>query len=316
MALDALGVDITLMPSSNQPPRDLERFFRPLEHRGRLGFYYDYRGRPSVMPCERVVNYSMWESTAVPRRHVQEINRAVSLQLVPSRQNLESFLQCGVRVPIEVLHHGVDETRFPVLTRPSRDTFTFGTFGDLSVRKGIDLLIRAFRDEFRAKESARLLLKSSSPADIWRVDDPRVEVQSGCVDDAALLDIMRNMDVFVLPSRGEGFGLCGLEAMSTGLPIIATAWSGPAEYLDADDSFPLRYRLVDARGARSNHVRYFGRWAEPDYEHLRALMRWMYEHPDEVKRKGLQCAARVRRDWTWRRVARQLRSYLDAVAVH
>src|SRR5436305_1613425 len=75
--------------------------------------------------------------------------------------------------------------------------------------------------------------------------------------------LLQQMDAFVMPSRGEGFGLCGLEAMSTGLALIATNWSGPAEYLEANDTFPLHYRLRDAGGIRIDSKNYYGLWAEP-----------------------------------------------------
>ena len=42
---------------------------------------------------------------------------------------------------------------------------------------------------------------------------------------------LRNLDLFVSPSREESAGLAILEAMSEGLPIIATATEGPLEYL-------------------------------------------------------------------------------------
>jgi len=38
-------------------------------------------------------------------------------------------------------------------------------------------------------------------------------------------------NVFVLPSRGEGWGRPHVEAMSMELPIIATNWSGPTEFM-------------------------------------------------------------------------------------
>lgn len=110
-------------------------------------------------------------------------------------------------------------------------------------------LVRAFLDEFSPAEAARLLMMSTSTGQALRTTDPRIELIAGGLvyrDGDGALELLGRMDAFVLPSRSEAFGLCALEAMSTGLPLIATNWSGPAEYLDPEDSFPLSYRLVDA----------------------------------------------------------------------
>ena len=176
------------------------------------------------------------------------------------------------------------------------------------------MLIRAFRDEFTPHEPVRLLLKSWLPVEYLCVDDPRITLSVGFWKQTGLLEFLRQLDAFVLPSRGEGFGLCGLEAMATGLPIIATNWNGPVEYLDPADSFPLAYRLADAAGTEAHSVRFFGQWAEPDYEHLRSLLRWIYEHPQEAMRMGQLASARAHCDWTWDRVAHQLRDDCDLLA--
>jgi glycosyltransferase involved in cell wall biosynthesis len=313
LALERQGIDLTMAPTRNQPAPGLERLYKPLDHWGRFALYYNYLNRPTVIPSRRVISYAMSESTLVPRETIDQINRCVTLQYVPCRQNLHIFEECGVRVPMKVLHHGVDVGRFPLLERNPHEVFTFGTFGELSPRKGIDVLIRAFQDEFKAPEPVRLLMKSVSPAAAYQTDDPRIQVVSGFMDPSRLLELLREMDVFVMPSRGEGFGLCGLEAMSTGLPLIATNWSGPADYLDPADSFLLNYRLVDAQGTRAHHMRFFGLWAEPDYEHLRQLMRWAYEHPTEAAIKGRAAAHRVHQNWTWDRVAQQFQQDLDEI---
>ena len=314
LALERRGVDITIAPTRNQPEPEWERFYKPLDHWGKLSFYCDYRFlRPSVLKSQYVINHSMWESTLVPEDHVEEINRAAVLQYVPCQQNAESFQECGVRVPIKILHYGVDTKQFPHLVRERRGTFTFGSFGGFSSRKGIDVLIRAFEDEFAPGEPVRLLLKSTGSAPPYVISDPRISLITGFMGRDTLLEFLRQMDAFVLPSRGEAFGLTGLEAMSTGLPLIATNWSGPAEYLDPEYSYPLSYRLVDTRGAESHGVRFGGQWAEPDYEHLRYLMRRLYEHPDEAAEKGRIAAQRVRAYWTWDRAAKQICADFEAM---
>jgi glycosyltransferase involved in cell wall biosynthesis len=316
LALERRGVDVVMAPTRNQPVQSFERFFRPLDHWGRLAFYYGFHYAPAALKSQRTTCYSMWESTTVPANMVAAVNEGAVLLFVPCRQNVDSFRQSGVRVPIRVLHCGLEPAEFPYLERDNRDCFTFGTFGDFSPRKGIDVLLRAFRDEFSPDEPVRLLMKNLQPkADpAFHVDDPRITLVSGFMGREPLLDLLRRMDAFVLPSRGEGFGLCGLEAMSTGLPVIATGWSGPAEYLDPDFSYPLDYRLVDAAGIYSNKQHYFGRWAEPDYEHLRYLMRWLYEHPDEARQAGRRAAQQIPERWNWDRIAAQFCSDLDELA--
>jgi hypothetical protein len=61
-------------------------------------------------------------------------------------------------------------------------------------------------------------------------------------------------------------------------------------------------------------MRLFGRWAEPSYEHLRALLRQVYERPEESRDMGRRASARVHSAWTWDRVACQLAADLDLIA--
>jgi glycosyltransferase involved in cell wall biosynthesis len=51
----------------------------------------------------------------------------------------------------------------------------------------------------------------------------------------------------VLPTRGEGWGLPLAEAMSMGLPVITTNWSGPTAFVDESVGYLLEYDLVLVR---------------------------------------------------------------------
>lgn len=288
----------------------------PDDPRSRLCLHYTLHTRPSELGCERVAVYAMWESTAVPSQHIDEINRTATMLLVPCRQNVDAFRDSGASVPIRVVPHGVDSSEFPFLERPDRELFTFGSFGESSLRKGVDVLLRAFQDEFAPHEPVRLVMKSRLSDFVIGSDDPRVSLVRASMPQPALLEFLRGMDAFVLPSRGEGFGLCGLEAMATGLPLIATNWSGPADYLDDADSFALPYKLVDANGTVAHLTRYQGQWAEPDYEALRARMRWLFEHRAEARAKGAAASARVHAHWTWERAASHLCECLDTIAAN
>ena len=313
-ALGRQGVDVRIAPTRNQPVLELRHLYRPDDGRGRIGFYYDILRRPSVLPAALTVNYSVWESTVLPEGEVEEINRAVALQYVPSRRNRETYQAAGVEVPVEVLPHGIDAARFPLLDRPECEVLTFGTFGDFSPRKGIDVLLSAFQEEFAAEDPVRLILKSNHDGHGLAADDPRIVWMSGHLPLNRLQALLCDMDVFVLPSRGEAWGMTGLEAMATGLPLIATNWDGPADYLDPSDSLPLSYRLVDCAGVYSNSTVYHGQWAEPDRGQLRRLMRWCLENRERLPAMGTAAAARVRRDFSWDAAASVVRADLDRLA--
>jgi glycosyltransferase involved in cell wall biosynthesis len=57
--------------------------------------------------------------------------------------------------------------------------------------------------------------------------------------------LLEDADIFVLPSRYEGFGLALLEAMAVGLPVIAADIDGPAELL-ADGSNGIKFKVGSA----------------------------------------------------------------------
>lgn len=317
-ALQDEGVGVTLGPlrEGTYSPEHAALTGR-VEPQDRISLVYDWRSGAAGPRAEIVVLYTMWETTIAPPYHIEEINNAATMIYVPCRENVRVARESGIEVPAKVLVHGVDARRFPYLERPrdGSEPYTFGTNGVFNRRKGIDALIRAFQEEFLPGEPVRLVLKNT-----WRAyrgdipDDPRIVPLHGFRRGDDLLDFLRELDAYVLPSRGEGFGLTGIEAMATGLPLIATNWSGPAEYLDPADSYPLRYTLEDTGGEWFGDRRQWGYWAEPDIAHLRQLMRHLFEHREEGIEKGRQASARVHRDWTWQRVAQQVIADFDQLA--
>lgn len=110
------------------------------------------------------------------------------------------------------------------------DTLVIGSVGRLHESKGVDVLVAAFRAA--APIDAALVIVGEGPQraalERLRAGDPRVHLVGYRTDIRQCLD---GFDLFISPSREESFGLAIIEAMSAGLPVIATATEGPAEYL-------------------------------------------------------------------------------------
>jgi hypothetical protein len=88
----------------------------------------------------------------------------------------------------------------------------------------------------------------------------------------------------------------------TGLPAMATNWSGLAAGIE-HWALPLRV----ARWSPAEFGFWgdddLGEWAEPEPEHLVALMRWCVEHPKQAAQRGQAAAAWLRENATWERTA-------------
>lgn len=84
-----------------------------------------------------------------------------------------------------------------------------------------------------------------------------------------------------------------VEAMSMGLPVISTNWSGITAYLDDKVGYPIAVeKLVQIQGG-SDIVWWFRgqKWAQPSVKHLRQLMRRVYENREEAAAKGAAARA-------------------------
>lgn len=258
------------------------------------------------------IGFPVWEGTVVPPAWRGGLAEAETLW-VPSAWGRAILEDNGYR-HVEVVPEGVDPAIFHAGVEPAAAVarlpgFKFVTIGKWEDRKGTEMLLRAFDQEFADEPEATLLLAAHN---VFRPDfDPRPEIRrlglrrpeairpvAPFRDHAGTAALLAGCDAAVFPTRAEGWGLPILEAMACGLPTIVTAYSAPTAYANAGNSFPLEYRLVpmpaDPRTSHSGGV-----WAEPDHDHLRHLMRTVFEDRAAARARGARAAADVAAGWTW-----------------
>jgi len=265
---------------------------------------------------ERVIGYTPWETTKIPQSWVSRMNEMEAM-FTTCEQNKQCFIDSGVKVPIHIYYHGIDPLAYPFIDRRDDDCFVFGTYGRLSIRKGTDILIKAFKEEFKTETDVALILKTSDailPFGDLIKGDQRIIVIGEVYNHEKQLDLLSRMDCFAFPSRGEGFGLPPLEAMATGLPCIMTNWSGLKDFGDKNDTLLLDYKLVPAENfTKDIYKEECGDWAEPDFEDLKKKMRWAYENRTKMREMGKAASERVHKDWTWDTVTKNFIKKLNKI---
>jgi len=261
------------------------------------------------------IGFTMLEVDGLPREWVRQANLMDEIW-VPSAFNKETFVNSGVKPPINVIPLGVDPAYFSpnIYGKKNPDCFTFLSVFEWGERKAPDLLLRAFSDEFRSDEPVSLLCKVNNfDASVKLRDEiAKLNLRKGggriAIAENQILQhyelgvLYRSADCFVLPTRGEGWGMPILEAMACGLPVIATDWSAQVDFMNQDNSLLLQIDSLVPAVAKCPYYQGY-RWAQPSYEHLRYLMRWVFEHQDEARLIGQRAAADAAAKWTWKNAA-------------
>ena len=177
----------------------------------------------------------------------------VSNYIAVSR-DLATWLRLAVRVPprkIHQIYNGVDSTTFhpragarPGVLPPGfadAGSIVFGSVGRMVEVKDYPTLARAFIQmvqqqpeqgararlvivgEGAARKTCLELLQAAGLAHLAWLPGERHDIAT----------IMQALDVFVLPSRNEGISNTILEALASGLPVVATAVGGNVELIEA-----------------------------------------------------------------------------------
>jgi hypothetical protein len=104
-----------------------------------------------------------------------------------------------------------------------------------------------------------------------------------------------------------------MEAMACGLPSIATDWGAHRDFVHEGIAYPLRVRGTIPAVAKCPYYEGFA-WGDPDPEHLRHLLRHVYENQDEARAKGRSAAQEMVERWTWDHAARRIAARLEAIS--
>ncbi len=187
-------------------------------------------------------------------RYVRRVYRPFVDQYVALSRHLEDYLERQVGIAAEKIaqiYNGVDTDRFrpPRGGRPAipgcpfgePDHWLVGTVGRMEAIKDPLALARAFLRVQQLDPAVATRLRLVFVGDGALRDEARQLLEQAGVADrvwfagerADVPEIMRGLDCFALPSLAEGVSNTILEAMATGLPVVATRVGGNSELIES-----------------------------------------------------------------------------------
>ena len=279
---------------------------------GQLIYVYRDEKFSKLMKNRYNIGYWFWECEFVPEPH-RSAFKLVNEAWVVSKFCSDLFLSCS-DIPVltfEVVP-GPLSKEFNCLTNPPDlnitnkykiDRFTFlyvFDFGSSSIRKNPKAAIDAFVDTFgncRNKTKVQLLLKTqkittdaNSPIRKEYEEllsyiqqktrtvntEAKINLVSDTVSREELIGLMRSCHCYVSLHCSEGQGLGIIDAMKLGLPIIATGYSAPTDFLNSDNSILVKYNKVNVSDIIHYSACWKSKWAAVDIHDAAFAMNKIY----------------------------------------
>mmetsp|Transcript_11780 Transcript_11780/g.15374 ORF Transcript_11780/g.15374 Transcript_11780/m.15374 type:complete len:469 (+) Transcript_11780:22-1428(+) len=284
-----------------------------------------------------LVGRTMVETDRLPDGWAKRLN-AMDQVWIPTEFSRKIFTDGGVEPELlQVVGQGVDTKYFHSEARgvepyplkgAKPSTFVYFSVFNWEDRKGWDILLESYFGAFTAEDNVLLVILTNKPdkcpefkgmgatverfAEEKGFDPEKLPGYEVLVEQSQseVRSLYKAADAYVLPSRGEGWGRTYMEAMAMGLPVIATNWSGPTEYMTEANSYLLKTDgLVEVEnGPYQGHM-----WANPSVMHLKELLKYVRDNPEDAQKKGKEARKDMVRAYSVDAIGHQVQNLLKNI---
>jgi len=270
----------------------------------------------------KLVVIQPWEFGLLPQDWVSQASQ-VDEFWVPSNFVRDSFTASGIPAQkVFVVPNGVEVATFHPRVAPlalaTQKKFKFLFVGGTIGRKGPDLLLNAYLQTFTSADDVCLVIKDFGGKSFYagQTFEAQIRAAQAIPNAAEILYLNEELppkalpglytacDCFVLPYRGEGFGLPVLEAMACGLPVIVTSGGATDDFVR--DEFA--WRIPAARnfiGDTVGGLKLVGNgWLlEPDPQKIGMSMRQAIGDPAGARARGSLASRHAHENFSWKHSA-------------
>jgi len=274
-----------------------------------------------------------WEFGSLPKTWVEQAGK-VDEFWVPSPLVRHMYVDSGVAPEkVRVVPNGVDTKKFRPGVAPlklaTKKKFKFLFVGGTIFRKGPDILLEAYSRAFTAADDVCLVIKDFGGDSFYQgqtaeaaiaelkknPEAPEILYLKEELSSAQMPALYAACDCFVLPYRGEGFGMPVLEAMACGLPVVVTAGGATESFVTPEVGWKIPAQAMRLNGHVGDIALVKSGWLmEPSKPHLSAILKYVLSHRDDARKRGAAGRAAVERRFDWSDVAAAVAHRLKELA--
>lgn len=284
-----------------------------------------------------------WDFGKYPAQWAKKFSAECDQLWVYSHWARQHALASGIPTArVRVIPPGIDPNIFhpdgATYPLPTTKNFRFVFVGGAVLRKGLDILLKAYRAAFTRADDVCLVVKDN-PRDVFyhgarialddaltsSLDAPEIIHLDAALSAQEMAALYRACQVGVFPYRAEGFALPILEAMACGVPSIVPQFGACLDYCDEHTSFfvqPQHIHLPVAQELQYNTLGFRAQVSEVDFcevsvtklaEALRSVYASHSNNSVSLKEHARAGVVKAHQHFTWQHTAKRAARALETL---